>query len=269
MKIHNKIIALLFALILCVTTTAPAFAASDLPRLVDNAGLLTDGEGSALLQKLDDISERQQADIVVVTADTIDGKTPMEYADDFYDYNGYGYGEECDGVLLLVSMEDRDWWISTTGYGIKALTDAGIDYISEKFLSDLSNGEYAAAFTTYAELCDDFFTQAKTGEPYDVGRMPKEPFEFGINLLIALIIGFVVALLATNIMKGKLKTVRFQSAAGNYVKEGSMNVTESRDMFLYTNVSRTPRPKESSSGGGSSTHTSSSGSSHGGGGGKF
>lgn len=269
MKKHNKIIAILFALILCVTAAVPAFAASDLPRLVDNADLLTDSEESALLQKLDEISERQQADIVVVTADTIDGKTPMEYADDFYDYNGYGYGEECDGVLLLVSMEDRDWWITTTGYGITALTDAGIEYISEKFLSDLSDGEYAAAFTTYVELCDEFFTQAKTGEPYDVGHMPKEPFDFGMNLLIALIIGFVVALIATNAMKGKLKTVGFQSAAGSYVKAGSMNVTESRDMFLYTNVSRTARPKESSSGGGSSTHTSSSGSSHGGGGGKF
>ena len=140
-------------------------------RVVDMAELLSDSEKTALLSKLDEISERQQADIVVVTADTLDKKTPMEYADDFYDYNGYGFGENNDGVLLLVSMEDRDWYISTCGYGITAITDAGIEYISDKFLSDLSDGNYAEAFSTYAELCDEFFTQAKTGQPYDVGHI--------------------------------------------------------------------------------------------------
>jgi uncharacterized protein len=136
-------------------------------------------------------------------------------------------------------------------------------------LSDLSDGEYADAFTIYADLCDDFFTQAKTGQPYDVGHMPKEPFNIAWNLFVAAIVGFVIALIATNIMKGKLKTVRFQSAANSYVKANSMNVTESRDLFLYTQVARHAKPKETSSSGGSSTHTSSSGTTHGGGGGKF
>ena len=29
-----------------------------------------------------------------------DGKTAQAYADDYYDYNGYGYGENDDGILL-------------------------------------------------------------------------------------------------------------------------------------------------------------------------
>ena len=51
----------------------------------------------------------------------------------------------------------------------------------------------------------------------------------------------------------------------------SMNLTNSRELFLYRDVHRTERPKESSSSdsGGSSTHTSSSGTTHGGGGGSF
>ena len=269
MNVKKRILTVLFALLLCMVVVIPTFAASDLPRLVDNADLLTDSEESTLLAKLNEISERQQADIVVVTVDTLDGKTPMDYADDFYDYNGYGFGADKDGVLLLVSLEDRDWWMSTTGYGITAITDAGIEYISEKFLSDLSDGDYADAFTTYAELCDDFFTQARSGQPYDTGHMPKQPFNIARNLLIALIVGFVIALIATGVMKGKLKTVRFQSAASNYVKANSMNVTESRDMSLYTHVDRRAKPKDTDSSSGSGTHTSSSGSTHGGGGGKF
>ena len=264
----KKIFTVFFALILCMTAAVPAFAAGNLPRLVDNAGLLSSGEERDLLSKLDEISRRQEADIVVVTADSLGGKTPMAYADDFYDDNGYGK----DGVLLLVSMEDRDWWISTAGCGITAITDAGIEYISDKFLPDLRDGDYADAFTTFAELCDDFFTQAKTGNPYDRGHMPREPFNAAKNLLIAVIVGFVIALIATGVMKGKLKTVRFQSDADRYVKTNSMHVTERRDLFLYSHVDRRARPKEtgsSSSRGGSGTHTSFSGRSHGGGGGKF
>ena len=68
-------------------------------------------------------------------------------------------------------------------------------------------------------------------------------------------------------MKSKLKTVRAQAAAGNYLKKDSLTVTERSDLFLYYTVTRTEREKESSSG--SSTHTSSSGTTHGGKSGKF
>ena len=242
---------------------------NELTRVVDMADLLDNSEEAALLSMLDEISIRQELDVVVVTVNTLDGKTPMDYADDFYDYNGYGFGENRDGVLLLVCMEDRDWWISTSGYGITVFTDAGIEYISEKFLPDLSDGNYADAFTTYAELCDEFITQARTGEPYDTNNLPKEPFNVFTSLLISLVVGILVSLIVTGKMKGKLKTVRMQPAAEEYVRNGSMLVTESSDLFLYSQVDRRVKSKDNDSGGGSSTHTSSSGSSHGGGGGKF
>ena len=125
-----------------------------LPRLVDRGELLTDREESELLSKLDEISERQKMDVVVVTVDGLEGKTAMAYADDFYDYNGYGYGDSRDGILLLISMEERDWRISTCGYGITVFTDAGQEYISDKFLPYLSDGDYSEAFTKYADLCE-------------------------------------------------------------------------------------------------------------------
>lgn len=269
MKMKKNILGVLLAIILCVAMAAPAFAVSDMPRLVDYAGLLTDSEQVELLAKLNEISVRQQADIVVVTANTLEGKTPESYADDFYDYNGYGFGKDCDGVLLLISMEDRDWCISTCGYGMTAITDDGVTYISGKLLSDLQDGDYAAVFSAYAELCDEFITQAKTGEPYDGSNMPKTPFNFGMWLIVSLAVGLIIALIATGSMKKKLKSVQKQSAAADYVRANSMNITDSRDIFLYNTVTRTEKPKSSDSSGGSSTHTSSSGQTHGGGSGKF
>ena len=120
-------------------------------RLTDSAGLLSEEEAQNILTKLDEVSERQKFDIVILTVDSLEGATATEYADDFFDYYGYGYGEGKDGILFLISMEDRDWALSTHGYGITAFTDAGCDYIAEQFKSSLSDGEYEKAFEIYID----------------------------------------------------------------------------------------------------------------------
>ena len=82
----------------------------------------------------------------------------MDYADDFYDYNGYGYGDSNDGLILIVVMDTSDWWISTCGKAIKTFTDAGIEYIGEQIVPYLSNGDYYGAFDKFADLCDEFWS---------------------------------------------------------------------------------------------------------------
>lgn len=76
---------------------------ADLPRVVDEADLLSDSEEKELAGKIEDLTDKYNFDIVIVTADTINGETPMAYADDYYDYNGYGAGADNDGILLLLS----------------------------------------------------------------------------------------------------------------------------------------------------------------------
>lgn len=256
----NKVFSLMMILCLLTVLVLPVHGAP--VHMVDEAGLLTDTELVDLEAKLTQISDRQGVDIVVVTVDSTEGKTPMAYADDYYDYHGY----RADGILLLISMEDSDWWVSTTGYGITAITDAGLEYISDRFVPCLSDGEFAEGFIVFAELCDEFITQAKTGEPYDTHNLPKAPFALIRNLIIALVIGLAAALGVTGSMKSKLKTVRQQTRADDYMAKDSLQLTHSRDLFLYTHLDRRAKPKSSS---GSTTHTSSSGRTHGGGGGKF
>lgn len=240
-----------------------------LPRVVDDAGLLTTEDGHILENTLQELREKHSFDIVVVTANTLQGKSSMAYADDFFDYGGYGIGENRDGILLLVSMEDRDWWISTSGYGITAFTDAGMDYMKGEFLPYLSDGDYIGAFQCFAGLCDEFLTEAREGKPFDKGHMPYRPLGIA-SIGIAFVSGLIIALVIAGVMRGKLKTVHNQTAATSYLKPGSFRLHDSRDVFLYSNIRRVAKPKESSSGGGgSTTHTSSSGRSHGGSGGKF
>ena len=104
---------MIFVLALCFCTVIPAFAVdadgfvSEYERVQDMAKLLSESEREALIKTLDELSERQKMDVIVVTTNTLDGKKPMEYADDIYDYCKYGYGEKRDGLLFLVSMEEN------------------------------------------------------------------------------------------------------------------------------------------------------------------
>lgn len=278
-SMKKRFYKILLTLLFVVFSVYPVSASGNQPpRLVDQADLLSDSEETDLLAKLDEISERQQVDVAVVTRKSLNGKSAMEYADDFYDNKGYGFGEGKDGILFLISMEERDWYISTRGFGITAVTDAGLEYMSEQFLEDLKEGEYASAFAVFANLCDDYVTQARTGMPYDVDHLPKEPFAFVEYFIMAFGTAFLISLIATGMMRSKLKSVYSQSAADSYVKDGSMKLTKEKDIFLYRHVDRREKPQNNDSSGsgnttshsgGSSTHTSSSGATHGGGGGKF
>ena len=276
-RLHS-LFAALAALMLAVILTVPAFAVeggfADLYyRMNDSADVLTAEEDSELEDALEELSLRQSFDVTIATVESLEsvGYDSMEaYADDLYDYCQFGYGPDMDGVLLLVSVGDRKWHISTCGYGITAFTDAGIQYLGEQMTPDMADGDYAAAFRTFIQWTDAYVTAAREGQPYDVDNMPKEPFSI-VYLGVALVIGLITALIVTGVMKSRLKSVAPQRDATSYVRQGSMKLTNQRDLFLYRDVHRTERPKESSSSdsGGSSTHTSSSGTTHGGGGGSF
>ena len=88
------------------------------PRLVDKADVLTDEEEKKLLKKLNKISEEEKVDVVVLTVENEAGKDVTAFADDFYDYNNYGFGHKGDGIILVVDYGSRDWALSTKGKGI-------------------------------------------------------------------------------------------------------------------------------------------------------
>ena len=254
----KKSILSLTLILLILSLSFNVFATAPVSRLVDDANLLSAHEADYLRNRLNEISDHYDLDVVIVTVDSLNGATAESYADDYYDYNGY----RPDGVLLLISMQERQWAISTTGYGITAFTDAGLAYLEEQFIDDLSAGNYADAFQAFISESENMIIQAQSGRPYDVGNMPKAPFQPLKSLMISLVIGIVAALIITGIMKSQLKSVRSQAAAAQYVKEGSMELTLCRDIYLYRNITRQKR--DSGSSGGSSTHRGSSGTTHGG-----
>lgn len=241
------------------------YAEAKVPRLVDNADILTDSEEKSLLAKLNEISERQQIDVIIVTTYNAEYNTITQFADD---YNGSNFGDDGDGILLAMDFGKRDWAISTKGKAIRAFTDAGQKYMTDIFIPYISDGDIYKGFDTFADLCDKFIKQYKTGSAYDVGNLPKERnmvFLIGASVIPALLLALAVCYGMTS----QLKTVRRQYAADSYELRNSFYVNTAEDFFLYKRLSRTRRESSSSSGGGSSTHRSSSGGTYGGSSGKF
>ena len=244
-------------------TTAPAITETTtefvqvertLPLVVDNADLLTDAEEKEFIDKFNVFTEEYEMEIASVTVTSLDGKTAEEYADDFYDYNGYGYGENDDGLLALYvdgAEGEREIYITTHGKAISKITDADIDYITDLMIMYLSDGDYAWAFETFVD------------EATDVVKVSVSLIWIPLSLGIGMLVVFFVL----KTMASANKSVVRKVDAKDYVRSGSMVVTGSYDNFLFNNVTRVARPKNTSSG--SSTHTSSSGRTHGGGGKRF
>ena len=158
-----------------------ALTAGGKPTLVDHAKLLTDSQAEALSKRLQTIGDAYRCDVVIVTVPSLGSKTSEAYADDYFDYNGYGYGAtpdangttiNGDGVLLLLSMDDRDFAISTSGYGISAFTDYGIqNYLESEFLPYLRDNDYNGGFSAFANACEFLLKTAREGVPYDYRRV--------------------------------------------------------------------------------------------------
>ena len=213
-------------------------SAAQLPRLVDAAELLSADQEADLLARLDQVSGELKCDVVIVTMDSCGGHSPDDVIEAFYDEYGYGYGTNRDGVVLLLSMAERDWRILSNGFASDAIPPSDIESIGDHIVEELSAGEYYEAFMEFATLCK-----------YEIeGERYGFPFDFGMSLLISIVIGFAVAFIATGIMRSRLRSVRAQTGAREYTVPGSMQLTRANDLFLYRTLNRRHKPQQSSSG---------------------
>ena len=244
----RKLLTMLLVVMLCVSLTISASAESGAD-IYDEADLLSSAEETQIAEKLSKIGEEFDAQIVVMTVTSTSGNIDA-YIEDKFDSMNMGYGENQDGVLLLVCMDSREYRILSNGYAGEAIGMDQIDAISEAIVSDLSDGDYADAFITFADNCAYYLDGYLNGYPFNAGK----------NLVVALIIGVVAGVIVAFILKKQLKSVRQQKQANVYIKSGSMQITASRDLFLYRDVTRTKKASSSSSSGGSSRNV---------GGGKF
>ena len=259
---YIKYLVLLFLLFIGINSVN-AFNTS--LKVYDYAQVLTPEEERNLKRSIDLYIANHNMDMAIVTVKYHEKTNTMNYADDFYDYNGFGIGSNYDGVIFVLDFtfwQNGDLWMSTTGKAIDIYTDYRIDNILDSVVAKKNRGYYEM-FNTFIEKSDYF---AKEGIPvYDVVAEAKKTAWSGITIF-SLIVSTIVIL----ILIFKNKMVKKSPYANIYLLKDSVVVNKRSDNFITTHTTSVRINESSSSSGGSrsysSTHRSSSGRSHGGGG---
>lgn len=245
-------------------------------KVYDFANILTSEDETSLYNEATKFISEYNMDLVLVTIDD-NFETTQEYADDFYDYNYFGLTDTYDGVLILIDMDNREFYISTTGEAILMYNDYRIDSILDNMTPYMKSSSYYQAFSTGITTLSDY---AKNGIPEgnkssyidsngNYVYVKNKSFPLSIFLIISFIVSTIVLIIFIN--KNKLVKKAYQ--ASSYMDNNKKEIKNLGDIFLTTHTSRVRINTDSGGGsthsGGSSTHHSSSGTSHGGGGRSF
>ena len=122
----NAVKCMIILIALVLMGLMPALGASsvevvsptDLFYVNDAAGVLSPETIRHIVETNDILYAASGAQIVVVTVDTVGGMTMENYATTLFNAWGIGSAEKNNGILLLLSIDDDDYWLQP-GLGIK------------------------------------------------------------------------------------------------------------------------------------------------------
>ena len=253
----KRLASILTAFLLLTALVLPAAAAAPDRCIYDTAQLLPDDVCAVFEETAQRISRERQCAVYFVSVENF-----RDYGEgDIYDVarrifldNKFGMGDNRDGVLLILSMADRDYCLLAHGFGDTALTDYGKDYISENFLDNFADNDWSGGIEDYLLYTDDLLAQAREGNIYDVGSWVTSGGMWVCSLVAAMLIALIVCAVQRGLMK---KKVRMQSGAEGYL-EGSIKITRNRDVFTHSTEIRQKIETEKTSSGSSGGHSHSS-----------
>jgi uncharacterized protein len=125
----------LVALILCLPVLVFAYQSPGTPNgfVNDFAGMLKPETISSLNQNLTDFARTNGSEISVVTIAKLEDETIETYAEKLFQEWGIGKAKEDNGILLLISRDDREMRIEV-GYGLEPVVT---DLESSHIISDV------------------------------------------------------------------------------------------------------------------------------------
>ena len=269
-------------------------AVSGQPRVFDQAGLFSETEIIQLEEKIAQCRKSTKMDVVIVSAYADGERSAEEYADDYYDYGGFGVGKKASGVLLLYYMDGPgqpggECYISTAGTMINMLTDERIESILDDVYGDLGNRDFAGATEHFLEDVKAYVKEGVESGQYtydrDTGEIVRyhsiRLYEVAIAMVIAGISAGSVCLDIKKRYAMKQSSREVSNSLQAYRADCAFCFSVAGDKMVNKYVRSVPIPRNTSSGSGgrghsgsssagrSTIHTSSSGSSHGGGGRRF
>ncbi len=254
----KKLTLIIIAVLLSFSLVMPCLAKSDsdksLSYITDTVGLLTDDECEELEEYAAKLAQIYSCGVYAIIVDDYrDYGYDMErICKEFYSEYSLGKGDDKNAVLLLLSMDDRDFWLIDFGsYTAYAITDYGYEAIKDSFLDDFGDDDWYSGFSDYFGQCEELFEAAESGAPID--EVPLTTGErLGFSFVPAFIMGLIAALVTCSVFKAQMKTARKAVEASRYVVPDGIEMHNREDRFTHTTRTRHRIQSQSSgrSGGG-------------------
>ena len=226
------------------------YHAENPPRVVDDAGILTEEQKAELTEQVQRICDTYDYSYVIFTDDSTHGLSKEVYGADFIYYGGYGKGDDFSAVCFFLCLEEgnRGWrTISTNSY--EEVYTSDVTYTIDEIVdSDMRSGNYFTALKNQADYIEKSLAEGNFEiiEP----RKAKKTNFFGWPLIVGIIIALVIAGMVIADMEAKMRLSTAVSA-NEYLAKGSLNIRNKSVQLMYSTITRTKK-QESSSGGGSS-----------------
>lgn len=241
----KRMLSMILLLLLLWSLALPVGAEAQLDHVTDAADLLTEKQWQRLEKSCIEISETYNCGVYILTLDdyTYYGSGDVfDVAGSIYHEYELGEGAARNGLLLLLSIEERDFALFVYGEDAEYAFDSyGQEQLEAEFKPYLQDNDWYGACNAYVNTCADYLKQAANGDPVRAGS--------GGLILICVAVSFVISLIVVSILNRGMKNVRKQTKAASYVA-GKLNLTDQRDQFTHRTETR--RKIESNSGSSSS-----------------
>ena len=259
-------LAALLALLLAVSALAgdpfPA-RGRQIGYVTDAAGIMEPAQRQELAQRAEAISRQYDFGVYIITMDDFrdvtDSCDVFDGAATLYKEYDLGVGDERRGVLLLLSMNDRDFSLVTySDYGNYVFDRETREEMTDWFLDDFARDDWFGGFADYLAACQRYLADGPAKRQSDI--VARIGLIFFLPLIAAVVVVFILGL--------KMKSVARAVQAGDYAGAGLI-LTDSYDLFTHATETRRKRESESTRSGGSGSIRSSSSGGFGGTSGKF
>ncbi len=254
-------------------------------KVFDYANVLSNSDIEEITNAFKARNDAYGLDFVMVTTNDAEGKSAMEYADDFYDQGGFGYDSERSGVLLLIDFDNRQVHISTSGRALEEINDIEIEKILDaayEYMGDEDYKNVCLAFldaTIYAFTSSDYddisYSDYMESQPQSDWLSPvfgdshpdsaayyfRKPY---VSIPVSAIIALILVLIIAHARKAKMT-----DGNSTYMDKSTLAIRNQSDVFLGRHTVKRRIDKGDGGSHGGSSHMSSGGFSHGGGGRSF
>lgn len=244
------------AFLLMVSLSIPVLASEDTPYVIDDAALLTPEQRRELNAYAAELASQYGIAVYVMTVtDFHDYGEESQIFDVLWNYyhdNSLGCGKDREGMILMLSMAERDF--ATFYYGENteyAFNGFGQKQQEEYFLDNFGEDDWYGGFHDFLSSAEEFMEKAEAGEP-----VRDNPWQLSmLFILIACFIAFVV----TRILWMRMANVAAQKSATRYAAAEGLVLTHRKDIFLHKDVRRR-KIESAGSGTDSRAHTGGGGS---------